>query len=366
MACNNVTNNSTEYLQEQMQYLYATRYAGNTIGSLAVILNIVFLACMRHTKNGQCIFNSFIKTLTVCDILGSLFFMITQNYSQGPFAGIHTNHSQNGVKYIWIHGSPYVFRSIPWMFFTGYIFTLNCLTINQYLASCRPHFYTRIQTGRNVRATLIIVWILSSFQIIIPLFILAYVSTLEISEAFSRLISLSNTEMIVWMTVYAGSSCFSIALNILVYLQLHKRKQKRCVSNNTDSIIITSSSSSNSIQATNKAIITIMWLCLANILFRLPFPLLSIAFITVIRENYGILATRWVSVSASLLLYIVFFVDPVIYFVRITEVRNIFSSRIIGVFRLRDSNNKESTRIDFIGLSTSPGERTIGVQTSFL
>ena len=112
-------------------------YVANTVGVNALILNVGFLICMCQLPKIDSSYNTFIINLSVCDIFGSFFFIVTQNWPQGQFAQIT---AQTEGHYIWTHGSPYVFRSIPWMFFTAYMFTLNCLSGSQYLASCRTTY----------------------------------------------------------------------------------------------------------------------------------------------------------------------------------------------------------------------------------
>ena len=101
-------------------------------------------------------------------------------------------HSYIHVKSLLIpfQGLPYVFRSVPWMFFTAYMLTLNCLTVSQYLASCRPHVYMHMNVKLRMRLSLIVVWLLASLQIVIPVMVLASLSGHP--QARSRLFLISK------------------------------------------------------------------------------------------------------------------------------------------------------------------------------
>ena len=196
---------------------------GTSLGCGAILLNIIFLCCMLHIRNKDSAYNRFIQNLTVCDILGSFTFIITQNWPQGPFAHILEEHQGNDW---WLQTLPYVFRSLPWMFFTCYMLTLNCLSISQYLASCRPHVYVRIRMRKYIHYILLAVWIFSSLQVIIPTLVLVCLSVEPILVAFHKLIFISKVEMVGWMLVYMFSTCLSVVLNVIVYVKLRQLKYK--------------------------------------------------------------------------------------------------------------------------------------------
>ena len=158
--------------------VHIVSYISNGLGVIAIILNIIFLVCMIWIPNNNSAYNRFVKNLAACDIFGSLLFLVTQNWPQGPFALII---SEKGHTSVWVHGSPYIFRSIPWMFFTAYMLTLNCLSVSQYLASCKPHVYMQhVQKHKNVTYVLTMVWLLVSLQIIVPCCVLASLSSLPV------------------------------------------------------------------------------------------------------------------------------------------------------------------------------------------
>ena len=159
----------------------------------------------------------------MCDIFGSFFFIVTQNWPQGPFAQIT---SQTEGHSIWTHGSPYVFRNIPWMFFTAYMFTLNCLSGSQYLACCRPHKYIQLRGSKCVKLVLPVIWLLASLQIAIPVIVLACLSTMPTNKAFKYLILISKIEMVSWMVIYIISTFISITFNTLIYKELKRIKQR--------------------------------------------------------------------------------------------------------------------------------------------
>ena len=304
---------------ENMTYIqpygvHIVSYISNGLGVIAIILNIIFLVCMIWIPNNNSAYNRFVKNLAACDSFGSLFFLVTQNCPQGPFALII---SEKGHTSVWVHGSPYIFRSIPWMFFTAYMLTLNCLSVSQYLASCKPHVYMQhVQKLENVTYVLTMVWLLASLQIIVPCCVLASLSSLPVQQAFTKLIIISKIEMVVWMVVYTLSTCLSISLNILVYFELNRLRHNQ-----------NSAMGANS-RAKNEAFITIFYLSVASIFCRLPLPLVSMFLITIIENMYGYEIMSWSLVSVVFLLYLVFVVDPVIYLVRMPDIRLVIKTFI--------------------------------------
>ena len=73
-------------------------YMGTGLGCMAVILNFLFLVCVCCTKDRDSAFNRFIQNLAICDILGSISFIVTQNWPQGPFAHIIENQH---LSHVW-------------------------------------------------------------------------------------------------------------------------------------------------------------------------------------------------------------------------------------------------------------------------
>ena len=73
-------------------------YMGMSLGCLAILLNLLFLCCVCCLKDRSSAYNRFIQNLSVCDILGSITFIITQNWPQGPFAYIIENQE---LSHVW-------------------------------------------------------------------------------------------------------------------------------------------------------------------------------------------------------------------------------------------------------------------------
>jgi hypothetical protein len=363
-------NNSNLYIQPYGVHIVS--YISNALGVLAVILNIVFLVCMKWIPNSSSCYNCFIKNLAVCDIFGSLLFLVTQNWPEGPFALIM---SEKGHTSVWLSGSPYIFRSIPWMFFTAYMLTLNCLTVSQYLASCKPHVYMHVQKHRNVTAVLGAVWLLASLQIIVPCCVLASLSSLPIQQAFLHLIVISKIEMVVWMVVYTLSTMLSILLNILVYFELKRLKNQRTRRASSSHDTRTPSTptarqgsrrdGANS-RAKNEAFITVFYLSVASIVCRLPLPLVGMLLITIIENVYGYTVMSWSLVSVVFLLYLVFVVDPVIYLLRMPDIRLLLRTFIKRLFTHREGRGRSAADIKLTKRHLSIMETGETVQSSLL
>ena len=132
---------------------------GVTIGIAAILFNLIFILALSGISDKDKPYYRFTKCLSFCDLLGSLSFILIINFPRGIVGSI--THS----KFAFLRALPYVFRSIPWMFFTGYLLTLTCLAINQYVAVCKPWRYNQLVTNKTVTCSLICVWIVSSLQV---------------------------------------------------------------------------------------------------------------------------------------------------------------------------------------------------------
>ena len=132
---------------------------GVTIGIIAIAFNIIFILALAQLKDKDKPYYRFTKCLSVCDLLGSFSFIVTINFPQGILGFITHN------KFHFLNALPYVIRSTPWMFFTGYLLTLTCLAINQYIAICKPWRYAQLVTKRAVTWSLVFVWMISSLQV---------------------------------------------------------------------------------------------------------------------------------------------------------------------------------------------------------
>ena len=315
--------------------VYVVSHIGTSLGCVAILLNITFLYCMYHIRNKDSAYNCFIQNLTVCDILGSVSFLVMQNWPQGPFAHILPVRRDDAW---WVQSLLYVFRSLPWMFFTAYMLTLNCLSISQYVAACKPHAYVSLSMKKHIRGVLLGVWLFASLQIVFPAVVLTCLSWQPIHEAVKKLLFISKIEMIGWMLVYFSSTCLSIVLSIIVYFKLRQLRRKQSVKQ-------TPGTSGANTRTKNEAFITIFCLCVASIFCRLPLPLVGMLLITVIERQFGPVVMSWTLACVVLLLYLVFVVDPVIYVLRLPEARQVLKQRMQRAFTGPDSIRKKYQKL---------------------
>lgn len=287
--------------------------SGNTLGIAAILLNVVFLLAAALLQNKSTTYHRFMRNLAVADIMASLTFLLTQNWPEGPFA-----HIKPSEDFLLVDGLPYVFRAIPWMFFTAYLLTLSALTINQYIAVCRPWKYSELVTERVVCVTMVGVWLVSSLQIMLPMAVLlALYAQRDRAQAQRTLFLVSKIEVQVWMSVFVVSTLFNIAVNVLVYRKIRQLKQRRRFSS------IVPHTDSQNIRSKQEAFVTVTLLLLASIFCRLPFPIMGIVGINITTKmDYQTKAL--INSIVILLLYINFFADPIIYVVRMKEIRKSF------------------------------------------
>ncbi len=275
------------------------------VGISAILLNVVFILSLSRVKERDTAFNRFMKSLSVSDALGSLMFIIIMNCPPGFFGVTYRNNFQ------FLRALPYVFRSVPWMFFTGYLLTLSCLTWTQYIAVYKPWSYTKVITRRLVSATLAYIWLISSLQIILPMLVIIALSIYMYSkqdiDPMPLLHRIARVETHVWMSIFMASIIYNISTNITVYVKLRRLLRKhrsRCHDNST-------------IMKKQHSFLTVSLLLLASIFCRLPLPLASMIGVFVIKaEHSEVLHT-----ALALVLFLNFLVDPIIYFIRIREVR---------------------------------------------
>ena len=153
------------------------------------------------------------------------------------------------------------------------------------------------------------------------------------------------------MVLYTLSTCLSIFLNILVYFELKRLRSKQGQAEGANS------------RAKKEAFITVFCLSLASIVCRLPLPLVGMLLITIIENIYGYSVMCWSMVTVVFLLYLVFVVDPVIYLIRMPDIRAIITKFInctLGMGKVRKSSIRLTSR------NMSMGDTAITVQSSLL
>jgi ABC-type maltose transport system permease subunit len=171
---------------------------GYIIGFVSVLLNGIYLIIHYFTKDKTLAYYHLIRSLVIADIFASVTFFLTQVWPHGPFA--HINPQEH---FALAHGLSYMFRGTPWLFFTAYLLTLSCLTVNQYIAVCKPWCYSELAIPCRVYCCLAFIWLLSSMQLLIPLFIILSLLNIEDKkEAMGLLYQVAKVEMHLWMTLF--------------------------------------------------------------------------------------------------------------------------------------------------------------------
>ena len=306
----NGTSSTMPYEYDPPPAVFVISTIGITFGVLSILLNLIFLCATRFLNQKSTAYNRFMVNLSVSDVMSSLTFLLIHNWPEGPFASIDTSHAFSLVQAL-----PYVFRSTPWMFLTSYLLTLTCLTSNQYVAVCKPWRYSELVTRKMVTVSLVVIWLLSSLQVLVPLVVLITLSCLhDRLEAAHRLALVSMVEMQVWMAFFAVSTIFNIALNIIVYRKIRKLKLKRRCAHMSNPEI-------TNIKMKQNAFVTVSLLLIVCLFCRLPFPLIGIVGISFVTNRSNLDVYVVLNASIILLLYLNCFLDPIIYMIRSKELR---------------------------------------------
>ena len=308
---------------------------GTTLGAVSIVLNIIFIIGLHFQQEKTSAYNRLMKYLAIADVMAAVSFLIIQNWPHGFFAHIGDQNA-----FILVQVLPYVFRSFPWMFFTTYMLTLSCLTINQYVAVCRPWRYSELVTNPRITLLLVIVWCLSSLQILIPLTVILvlYFSHTQ-TAAMKALYTISAIEIQVWMAIFIFSNIVNILVNMRIYRKIHQLKLKRRRSHTMKS------AESTNIRTKQEAFVTVALLLVASLFCRLPFPLTGLISIN--------LDSPTLNASIVFLLYLNFFVDPIIYLTRMREVKRFYSRQFAVCLRCLPRRNRPSVDIERSTLQSS-------------
>ena len=293
---------------------------GNTFGATSIVLNLAFLFAVHFVKDRNTAYFRLIQNLAVADDLAALTFLITQNWPHGLFAYINPRD-----HFVLAHGLSYVFRGFPWMFFTAYLLTLSCLTLNQYVAVCKPWRYAQLVTPRVVTIAVIVIWCLSGLQLIIPLCIVLSLTRLSDTRiAMASLHSLSKIEIHFWMGFFVLAIFFNIILDVIVHYRIKQLQNKRRGTQRTID--------SKNIETKQRAFVTLTLLLIASVFLRLPFPILGIVGLN-LDYSMGAATVELVQAIVIFLLYINFLTDPIIYLVRTKEVTQTYRGLVTVCLR---------------------------------
>ncbi len=307
-----VTQNEIERIKHIYFVIQKLSIAEIIIGITAIVLNSVFLCSMSKVKKKAKPHYRFIKTLSISDLFGSLSFMITINFPHG-YLGVIAENNFHLVRAL-----PYVIRSVPWMFFTVYLLTLTCLTINQYVAVVKPWAYTTYTRNRRVTISLITVWLISSLHIVIPLGIIFGLSLISNGkrDPMPILHDVAAIEILIWMILFATTIFFNICTSLVIYRKLVSLQIRTRTVCNSRLIKVPST-----VKKKQETFITLSFLLLASIFCRLPFPVIGIiGFTSASRIDF--ITWEIINGTLALLLYLNFVVDPLIYFLRMKELRD--------------------------------------------
>ena len=310
--CSNCSNISGTWIMkptpevENLEYFLHT--CGNVFGIFSILLNILFVFTVRFIKEKTSAYYCYIQNLAIADIFAAITFFINHHWPQWSHMLVDPEE-----HFFLGHGLGFVCRSTPWLFFTAYLLTLCCLTFNQFLAVCKPLRYNTV-TQKKVKASLIVIWCVSSFQLLVPVIMFSVLSTLDNKiQAYNILYKMSYIEMHVWMGFFALTIFANMLVNGITYCKIKQLKhQCENIRSRTDRLTISSK---------QEAQITLMLLLFASSMCRLPFPIMAIISLNIDFDTTGASAVKLIDSFIVFLLYANFLVDPIIIACRTREVK---------------------------------------------
>ena len=293
---------------ENMVTFFST--VGNVFGITSILLNVIFVFAVYFVTDKASAYYHYILNLAMADIFAAIMFLITEHWPHWSFMLIDPQEN-----FFLAHGLGYLFRSMPWLFFTAYLLTLCCLTFNQFVAVCKPWQYSDLVTPRVVKASLITVWGISTLQLLIPVITFSTLLTYKNKhKAYTILFTSSYFEIHIWMGLFAFTILVNIILNAVTYFKIKQLKRRReGESTNMDRITINSK---------QEAFITLTLLLFASIFCRLPFPIMGIIALN-LDSTAGASTIKLIDSLIIFMLHSNFLVDPIIIVSRTSDVRTI-------------------------------------------
>lgn len=305
-------------------YQHILEYSGITLGIMAVVMNSIFLILCRYISEKPVPY-IFIRNLSVADVLASCSFLLISSWPQwmdwifvvesntingsshpGDMSHSPDNNHQKVIPLV-----IYMLRGLPWLFFTGYLLTLTALTINQYLAVCRPYRYSTLVTPGHVLWCIVIIWLVSALQMLVPFGICMAIWKETDPDSFvDKIESISQREMQVWLACFIIALVVNIAFNIRIYFNISRLQQHNRLRHTPSS-----RRENDNLRLHHDTCVTTILLIIATVFFRLP--LLLTAMVELQNPSAVIHA------GIELLLYLNFFLDPIIYIIRLPDVRRV-------------------------------------------
>ena len=276
-----------------------------SLGVLSVFVNSKSLLAMFFLRDKRSAYLRFLRNLNLTDLLASLTFLVIQN--------AHISADTPTLVSV-----SYVLRSLPWMFLTAYMLTLLSLAVNQYVAVCRPWHYSRVVTDSFVSASIGGIWLASTLQVIVPLCIVLAVRLQAHADAGAVVARVAVLEMQAWMLLFTLVILANVFLNIRVYQQIRILRKRLAHRKDSDNI-----------RAKHKAFLTMTYLLLTGVFFWFPFPLVGLLGVSIssIRDP---VTWKVLNAAISVLLYVNCLVDPLIFILRVNEIRSAYKNMLMA------------------------------------
>ena len=283
-----------------------------TLALLTATLNGFILAAVRnaHSSQSRSVYNTLFVNLAVADILSCILSWLCNNifFLFSKHLKYYRDTGDMCQLFVYLVAAAFVSNGF------GIVSTLTMLgfTTVQYFAICRPLQHLSILRPKKVCIYIGVSWILSILAGFLPFFVLLGMSrgqpcNLHMLLTISSVVTVgSNTCMAILAVIYVAITVLCIRIYIEIRL-VHKQMARLRYGQD--------------FQGEKKAFITIIILLSTLTLFFIPYSILYVVNINSQNDMAGLQSQSFIYYM-NLLPYLKFLSDPIIYGLRMREVRD--------------------------------------------
>ena len=298
---------AVDYDMNAMARIFAMRFVAYTIfAAVCVSFNLVSLVALRFRRGNKTVHHMLLENLAVCDLLGSVLLWMYYN-SPHIYPRFEVTSLRHCLFKLLALVAPFILS------LTSSMLSLLMLGLNQYMAICNPFISAAHITKGKVFVVICVSWVLAAFFAVLPGILVVVMSSLNTLHCRQYAASFS---------VRAIEICsYALACMIVIIVCLYIKIYRIIVNYRKYSPANIRRNRASNTENNYKAFLTTLLLTGTLVIFWLPFVAFHFMSHLVDHGNLPLYVYFIKLYFIDFLPMFIFVLDPLIYGVRIVEIR---------------------------------------------